>query len=308
MTSKKTKFAEHHARSDWSTIRIASYSSDTRPPPWRSSRPAISSSNSTVRTIAGEVRDSRTRSSIATGVGPSRPTMRARSSSPGSTSSGALHVRLGLLRRHVEAAAEDRLQHRDHVGGFGDQRGALLEQAVGAFGARVERGAGHREHFAALLAGKPRGDQRAGAARRLHDHHADREARDQPVAARKVARARLPGERHFRDGGAFGEHRFQQIGVLGRIDALMAAGEHRDGAGREAGAMGGGIDAARQPRHDAEAGLAQVARQPLGEFDAGGRGIARADDGDQRLRQHGELAAHRQQRRRDRRSSAGARG
>jgi hypothetical protein len=56
-----------------------------------------------VRTIAGEVRDSRTRSSIDTGVGPSRPMMRARSS-------------LGLLHWQIEAAAEDRFQHRDHVG------------------------------------------------------------------------------------------------------------------------------------------------------------------------------------------------
>jgi hypothetical protein len=67
-----------------------------------------------VRTIAGEVRDSRTRSSIDTGVGPSRPMMRARSSSSGSTSSG--NVTLGLLHWQIEAAAEDRFQHRDHVG------------------------------------------------------------------------------------------------------------------------------------------------------------------------------------------------
>ena len=77
----------------------------------------------------------------------------------------------------------------------------------------------------------------------------------------------------------------------------MAAGQHRDGAGRQTGAMSGGIDAARQPRYGAEAGRAQVARQPLGEFDAGRRG-ARADDGDQRPRQHGELAAYREQGRR----------
>ena len=280
------------------TIRIASYSSDTRPPPWRSSRPAISSSNSTVRTIAGDVCDSRTRSSIDTGVGPSRPMMRARSSSPGSTSSGPGTSGVGFLRRHVEAAPEDRFQHRDHVGGFGDQRRALLEQTVGSFRARIERRAGHRKHFAALFAGKPRGDQRAGAARRFHDHHADRQSRDQPVAARKVARARFPGERHFRNASAFGEDRFQQIAVLGRIDAVMAAGQHRDGAGRKTGAVGGGIDAARQSRHGAETGVAQVARQPLGEFDAGRRGVARADNGDQRVRQYGELAAHRQQRRR----------
>jgi hypothetical protein len=78
----------------------------------------------------------------------------------------------------------------------------------------------------------------------------------------------------------------------------MAAGQHRDGAGRQTGAMGGGVDAARQARYGAEACRAQVARQPLSEFDAGRRSVARADDGDQRPRQHGELAAHREQRRR----------
>ncbi len=52
--------------------------------------------------------------------------------------------------------------------------------------------------------------------------------------------------------------------MLRRIDAVLAAGEHRDGAGGEARPMGGGVDAARQPRHDDEAGLAEFARQPLG--------------------------------------------
>ena len=78
----------------------------------------------------------------------------------------------------------------------------------------------------------------------------------------------------------------------------MAAGQHRDGAGRKTGAMGGGVDAARQPRYGAKTGRAQIARQPLGEFDAGRGSVARADDGDQRPRQHGEFATHRQQRRR----------
>ena len=62
----------------------------------------------------------------------------------------------------------------------------------------------------------------------------------------------------------------------------MPAGQHRDSAGCEAGAVRGGIDAARQPRHRAETGIAEVARQPFGEFDAGSRSVARADDGDQR--------------------------
>jgi len=208
------------------------------------------------------------------------------------------HLALRLLRRQIEAAAENRLQHGDDVGRLGDQRRALLEQSVGAFGARIERGARHGEDFAALLAGQPRGDQRAGAARRLHDHHADRKPRDQPVAARKIARPRLPGERHFRNRGAFSKDCIQKIGVLGRVDAIMAAGQDRDGAGRETGAVCGGIDTAREPRHRAEPGLTQVARQPLGEFDAGRRSVARADNGDQRTRYRGERAAHRQQGRR----------
>ena len=42
-------------------------------------------------------------------------------------------------------------QRGDDVGGFGHQRRALLEQAVGAFGARIERRARHGEHLAALF-------------------------------------------------------------------------------------------------------------------------------------------------------------
>ena len=86
--------------------------------------------------------------------------------------------------------------------------------------------------------------------------------------------------------------------MFGRIDAVLSAGEHRHGSVREAGAMGGGVDAARETGGDDEAGLAEIARQPLGELDAGGGGVARADDRDHRPRQRRALAAHRQQRRR----------
>ena len=104
--------------------------------------------------MAGEVCDSRTRSSIAAGVGPSR-----RDDAAALVLAGLVvgrperFLRRLARRRQLEAAAEDRLQHGDDVGGFGDQDGALLEQAVGAFGARIERGARHGEDFAALLAG-----------------------------------------------------------------------------------------------------------------------------------------------------------
>ena len=116
--------------------------------------------------------------------------MRARSSPAGSTagSGGAL----GLLGRGRDRLSQDRTHDRDDVGGFRDQRRALPEQVVAAFGAWIERGARHREHFAALLERKACGDQRAGAAGRFHHHDADRNPRDQPVAAREIAGTRLP--------------------------------------------------------------------------------------------------------------------
>ena len=47
--------------------------------------------------------------------------------------------------------AQDRLERRNDVGGFGDERCALFEKTVGAFGAGIEWGAGHREHLAPLF-------------------------------------------------------------------------------------------------------------------------------------------------------------
>src|SRR5712691_12447345 len=60
-----------------------SHAVETEPLRWRSTRPASSSSSSTVRTIAGGVSASRTRSSTDTGVGPSSATTRARASVSG---------------------------------------------------------------------------------------------------------------------------------------------------------------------------------------------------------------------------------
>ena len=59
-------------------------SSETRPAPWRSIRPASSSSSKTVRTMPAEQPDIRMRSSTAVGVGPSKSTMRDRSPVSGS--------------------------------------------------------------------------------------------------------------------------------------------------------------------------------------------------------------------------------
>ena len=242
--------------------------------------------------------DSRTRSSIEVGRGAEQ-----------ADDAGAFVVaglglgrrtRLGLARRRqFDAAAEDRLQHRDHVGGVGDQRRALLEQAVGAFRARIERRAGHREHLAALFAGEPRRDQRAGAARRLDDHDAERQPGDQPVAAGKVARARLPGERHFRQRDALRQDRFEQARRArpGRCGRWPPASTATVPLARLARCAAASMPRARPETMPKPASPSSRASD-CGEFGAGGGGVARADDGDQRPGQHRAVAAHREQRRR----------
>ena len=51
------------------------------------------------------------------------------------------------------------------------------------------------EHLTSLLGGKPRGDEGARAARRLHDDDSKRYTRDQAVAAREILGARLETRR-----------------------------------------------------------------------------------------------------------------
>ena len=138
--------------------------------------------------------------------------------------------------RPARAAAPGLAQHRrqglDDVLGLGDQGRAGLEQAVGALGARIEGMAGHGEHLAALLGGHARGDQRAGAARRLDDQHAQRDAGDDAVAAREILRAgQKPGGFSLTRQPRSPMRRCK-LGVLGRIDVVDAAGEHGDGAVR----------------------------------------------------------------------------
>jgi hypothetical protein len=171
-----------------------------------------------------------------------------------------------------------------------------LSKAVGALGARIERGARHREDFAPLLEGEARGNQRARALCRLDDDDTDREARDQSVAAREIAGARLPAERHLAHRCAVFQDFVEKRGMFGRVDAIVPAGEHGDGAAREARAMGGRIDPARQARDHHQPGFAEVVRKARGDFRARRRGIARTDHRDHRPRERGEIAAHGKQR------------
>ncbi len=66
--------------------------------------------------------------------------------------------------------------------------------------------------------------------------------------------------------------------MLGRIDVVDPAGQHRDRTGGQAALMRRAVYAASQARDHQAAGLAQVARQVAGEPLPGGRGDAGADD------------------------------
>ena len=208
--------------------------------------------------MAGEASDIRIRSSRLIGLGPSRSMMRPRSLG------GRVEIQrlaTGLACAEHDRPFHDRRDGVDDVAGFRGQRRALLDQVVGAGGARIERRTRHRKNLAALFGGHPRGDQRARPMRGLHHDDAECRARDQSIAAREIPRARHVTDRHFGYRAALLEQRGQQILVLGRIDPVMAAGQHRDGAALDGGAMRGLIDAARQPRDDDKAGVAEIARQ-----------------------------------------------
>jgi len=58
---------------------------------------------------------------------------------------------------------------------------------------------------------------------------------------------RRSAERHLGNQGAFGRDGVGEISMLGRVDVILAAGEHRDRSAREAPAMGRRVDAARKP-------------------------------------------------------------
>src|SRR6266702_3351990 len=84
--------------------------------------------------------------------------------------------------------------------------------------------------------------------------------------------------------------------MFGRIDAIMAAGEHGDCAAFNARAMRSLVDAAREPRDDDKAGLAEFASELAGELQPCAGGVARADDRDNRPHQGFCVAPYGEQR------------
>lgn len=85
--------------------------------------------------------------------------------------------------------------------------------------------------------------------------------------------------------------------MFGRVDAIVAAGQHGNGAAAEARTMGGGVDAARQARDGGKARGDEIAHESLGETHARCGGVARTDDGDHRPVERRRSAAHGEQRR-----------
>ena len=96
-----------------------------------------------------------------------------------------------------------------------DRSRALLDQAVGAFGARIERRARHGKDFAALFQRESRRDQRARTFGRFDNDQAKGEPRNQPIAARKVSRPRFPSEWHFSQSQPGAQDVIKEIGMFG---------------------------------------------------------------------------------------------
>src|SRR5262249_51933187 len=278
------------------------YSSDTRAPPWRSSRPASSSSSKTTRTIAGELPDNRTRSSIGTGVGPSSVTMRARSpasgSAPGAGASGSSARNSTGWPRIGRSAATTSPASVTSVAP------CLMRSFVPSARGSSESGTANtsRPCSSAKRAVISEPERLAASTTTMPAHNPEmsrlrrgkkraRGARAHGVSENKTPPARVGAARATR---ARGERR---AWAAARAGTRRRGGGRGDGAAGEARAMAGGVDAARQAGDDGKPRSAKIARQPLGETQARGRGIAHADDGDRRQTQRGGFAAHGKQRR-----------
>ena len=97
-----------------------------------------------MRTTAGDVPAIRIKSSIDTGLGPSRLGIRAIAC----VGIGRKRFAVRLPQWKRDRALHDRRDRVDDVGSLGDQRRALFDQIVGACRARIERRARHRKNLA----------------------------------------------------------------------------------------------------------------------------------------------------------------
>src|SRR5690606_41914800 len=138
-------------------------------------------------------------------------------------------------------------------------------------------------HRGARRGGVAGGVQRAGCEAGFDDEHAFDGVGEDAVAAREVAAARalarwcLADERATSADDLLGE-----AGVARGVDRVEAAGEDRDrrGAGFEARAVRGGVDADREAAPDDRARTRERAAEVRGRGEAVGRRGAAADDRD----------------------------
>ena len=108
-----------------------------------------------------------------------------------------------------------------------------------------------------------------------------------------MARAGFGAGRLFGNQQPLGRDPLLQRGILGRIDDIDPAGDHRDRAGFDRSDMRGGIDPARQAGNDRHVLAPELGRQLPREPTRRRRGIARADHRDRRPRhQLGASAQH----------------
>ena len=128
----------------------------------------------------------------------------------------------------------------------GAECGAVAQQIVGTFRARIERRARYGKDLPPFFGGEFRGDERAGPARRFDDDDRPAKTRDNPVAAGKVASPRFPAERHFADRCALFEEPLKQGFMFGGIDIPQTAREDRDRPGLDRRLMRPRVDPARE--------------------------------------------------------------
>ena len=191
-----------------------------------------------------------------------------------------------MFESRLGSESNQGFEHIDHMVDAGAQGRAVANEIVGAFRAGIEGRTRNGEDFPALFEGEPGRDQRSRAPRRFHDHNTVGEAGNDPVPPWEVPAARLPAHRHFGDDRAAILHDGQQQRlVLGRIDAIMPAGQHRDGSGPQRRLVGARVDAPGEARHHHVPGFSQLSRQALGEGQAGRGRVARSDHGDSGPRQ-----------------------
>src|SRR5439155_16417678 len=131
--------------------------------------------------------------------------------------------------------------------------------------------------------------------RRLAHDRAERKSADQPVATRKVERARRRPAGELRDERPLRHDLGRQARVPGRIDAVDPGAEHGDRASArgERAAVRGRVDTGGEAAHDRDARLRQPARQLVRDAPAVLTRPPGADDGNRRL-VRGESAPHRE--------------